>query len=59
MNLNAPKQLTWWIAIILGVLGVICLFSFASPIIFFANQAFWLEFAGLVVLALGTFLKGL
>ena len=59
MKLNAPKQMTWWVAIVLGVLGLICLCSCAAPIIFFANQAFWLAFAGLVVLALGNLLKGL
>ena len=57
MKLNAPKQLTWLIAIILGVLGLITLF--VPALAFFAAQAFWLVFAGLVLLALGCFLKGL
>ena len=58
MKLNAPKQLTWLIAVILGVLGLICFFPFAAPIVFFSTQAFWLTFAGFALLALGCYLKG-
>ena len=56
MKLNAPKQLTWWIAIILGILGLIGFFV-ALPVI--SAYAFWFVFAGLVLLALGSFIKGL
>ena len=56
MKLNAPKQITWWIAIILGVLGVIGTFV-AIP--FVSCYAIWFVVVGLVLLALGNFLKGL
>ena len=56
MRLNAPKTLTWLIAIILGLLGLLGHFV-ALPII--TPYAFWFVFAGLGLLALGNFLKGL
>jgi len=56
MNLNAPKQLTWIIAVILGLLGLI---GAITTVPFISAYAFWLVFAGLVLLALGCFLKGL
>ena len=56
MKLNAPKQLTWWIAIILGVVGLLGFFV-ALP--FISAYAFWFVFAGLVLLVLGNFFKGL
>lgn len=56
MKLNAPKQLTWWISILLGAVGVVGYFV-ALP--FITVYAFWILLAGLVLLALGCFLKGL
>jgi len=56
MNLNAPKQLTWIIAVILGILGLIGVIV-ALP--FISAYAFWFVFVGFVLLALGCFLKGL
>ena len=56
MNLNAPKQITWLIAVILGVLGLIGYFV-AIPVV--SIHAFWFVFAGFVLLALGSFVKGL
>ena len=56
MRLNAPKKLTWLIAIILGVLGLLGAVV-TLPIL--SAIAFWLVFAGLVLLALGCFMKGL
>jgi hypothetical protein len=52
MKLSEPKIITFWIAVILGVLGIIAYFAFPA-------FAFWLVLAGLVVLALGNLLKGL
>jgi len=56
MRLNAPKKLTWLIAIILGVLGLLGAIV-TLPIL--TVNAFWFAFVGLVLLALGCFLKGL
>ncbi len=54
MTLTPPKVMTFWIAILLGVIGVIAFFvTSLNPF------AFWLVLAGLVVLALGLVIKGL
>ncbi len=56
MKLNQPKLITWWIAVILGVLGLlgkIVTIPVLSPL------AFWLVTAGLVLLVLATLIKGL
>ena len=55
MRLNAPKKITWWIAVILGVLGVIANFV-AIP--FVSLYVFWFVTAAFVLLALATYLKG-
>ncbi len=56
MKLNAPKQVTWWIAVVLGVLGLIGTFV-AIP--FVSANAFWFIFVAFLLLALATFLEGL
>lgn len=56
MQLSAPKQLTWFIAVILGVLGFIGNFI-AIPVI--SNLAFWLVFLGFAIFAVATFMDGL
>jgi heme/copper-type cytochrome/quinol oxidase subunit 1 len=56
MKLNKPKVITWWIAVILGVLGVIANFV-AIPIL--SGIAFWLVVIGLALLALANVTKGL
>ena len=53
MELNQPKVITWWIAVIVGAVGIILNFAGLPAI------AFWLVVAGLVLLALGNALKGL
>jgi hypothetical protein len=56
MKLSAPKTLTWWIAVVLGVLGL--LGSFVSlPVI--SGLSFWLLFLGFAVLAVATFVEGM
>jgi hypothetical protein len=52
MKLSEPKTITFWIAVILGVLGVVAYFAFNS-------YAFWLVLIGLIVLVLGNLMKGL
>jgi hypothetical protein len=48
MKLSAPMVITWWIAVILGVLGIL---GHLTKITFVA--------AGFVLLALATFFKNL
>ena len=52
MNLSEPKTITFWVAVGLGVLGIIAYFAFPA-------YAFWLVLLGLIVLVLGNLLKGL
>lgn len=54
--MNAPKSLTWVIALILGVLGIVANFI-AIP--FVSAYAFWFVAAAFVLLALACLLKGL
>ena len=56
MQLSSPKNITWWIAVILGVLGII---SWIVKIPANNIIAFLLVAAGWVILVLGTYLKGL
>lgn len=56
MKLSAPKNITWWIAVVLGVLGLLGNFV-ALPII--SGLSFWLVLAGFVILAVATFVEGL
>jgi membrane-bound ClpP family serine protease len=56
MKLTAPKTITFWIAVILGVLGLL---GQVAGVAFLAPYAFWLEFVGLVLLVLGLLIKGL
>ena len=54
MKLSEPKVITFWIAVILGLLGIIGMFVAALE-----PYSFWLVLAGLVVLVLGNMVKGL
>jgi heme A synthase len=56
MKLSKPKVITWWIAVILGVLGILATLG-TIPVL--SGYAFWLVVAGFVLLALGTLLRGL
>ncbi len=56
MKLSAPKNITWWIAVVIGVLGI--LGQFVS-IPFVSDSAFWFEAVAFVLLALATYLKDL
>jgi hypothetical protein len=56
MKLSRPKEITWWIAVIAGVLGILGNVS-SIPIV--SPYAFWFVAFGFVLLALGTLLKGL
>ncbi len=56
MRLNAPKQITWWIAIALGVVGIV--FSIVT-VPFISPIALWILAAGWLLLVLATYLSGL
>lgn len=55
MKLSAPKKATWWIALILAVLGVVGHFVALRVI---TDISFWLVVVGYVLLLLGTWVKG-
>jgi hypothetical protein len=56
MNLTEPKVVTFWIAVILAVLGVL---AFLGSIPGLSDNAFWLVVAGFVLLALANLMKNL
>lgn len=53
MKLSAPKNITFYIAVILAIVGLI--FFFVPAV---AAYAFWVELVAFVVLALGNLLEG-
>jgi len=55
-KLTAPKVTTWWIAVGLGVLGLL---GHTGTIAGLSEYSFWLVTAGLVLLVLATLLKDL
>ena len=55
MKLNAPKQITWWIAVVCGVLGLLAQLGVFA----FLLSAFWWAFIGFALLALGTMISGM
>jgi len=55
-NLSAPKVVTWWIAIGLGVLGIL---GHTGTVASLGEYAFWLVIAGWLLLVLATLLKDL
>jgi len=56
MDLNAPKVITWWIAVVLAVIGLIAQLV-AIPVL--SGLAFWIVLVAAVLLILATLLKGL
>ena len=56
MRLTPPKNMTFWISVLLGVLGFVGKIL-SVPVL--APFAFWLVFVGLVLVVLGLLLKGL
>ena len=54
MRLNAPKVVTFWIAVALAILGLVFYF-----IPFVSAFAFFILLVGFVVLMLGNFVKGM
>ena len=56
MKLNAPKNVTWWVAVIAGVLGILGTFI-SIPVV--SEYTFLLVAAAFVLLALATYFKDL
>ncbi len=56
MKLSAPKNYTFGIAVLLGVLGFI---GSLVTIPLISSYAFWLVFLGFLLLALGCFFDGI
>jgi hypothetical protein len=56
MTLSAPKLITWWIALIIGALGVIA-HVVTLPVL--SGLAFWLVVVALVLLLLATVIAAL
>jgi threonine/homoserine/homoserine lactone efflux protein len=56
MDLSAPKQVTFWIAVILAVLGLLGQLA-TIPVL--SAFSFWILLVGFILLAAGCFLKGL
>ena len=55
MKLNQPKQATFWVAVVLALLGLLGTIV-TIPVV--SGFAFWFAFVGFVVLALGNMLSG-
>lgn len=56
MSLSAPKQVTWLISLILGIIGLVG-FVVSIPVI--TGLAFWIVIVALALLLLATFIPGL
>ena len=56
MKLTPPKAITFWISIVLGLLGLL---SQVGILAVLPIAAFWLLFIGFVLLVLGLLVKGL
>ena len=56
MKLTPPKKMTFWVSVLLAVLGVIGYFVPSIPVL--RQYDFWLLLIGYVVLFLGLVLKG-
>ena len=56
MSLSAPKKLTWLIAVVLAVIGLLAQLI-TIPVL--SNIAFWILLVAFIILVLGTALEGI
>ncbi len=56
MQLSAPKQVTFWVAVVVAVIGLIASFV-AIP--FLSTYALWIVVLGFIILAAGNVMEGL
>ena len=57
MKLSAPKMVTWWIAVVLGLLGVLGRFVPAVPLA--GSHYLWFMTAGWLLFAVATMVDSL
>jgi hypothetical protein len=55
MKLSAPKQITFWVAVVVVLVAIIAKFVTIS---FLTDNALWVAVIGFVILALGNLLEG-
>lgn len=56
MQLSAPKQVTFWIAVVVAVIGLL---AYLITIPGLSGLAFWLVVIGFIILAAANMLEGL
>jgi heme/copper-type cytochrome/quinol oxidase subunit 1 len=56
MNLSAPKQMTFIVAVVLAVIGLL---AAIIPLGFLSGLSFWLVLVGFILLAAGCFVPNL
>ncbi len=56
MNLSAPKNLTFWVAVVVAIVGVIASLV-TIPVL--SGFAFWLVVIAFIILAAGNLVDGL
>jgi threonine/homoserine/homoserine lactone efflux protein len=56
MNLSEPKQITFWIAVVVAVIGVLAQLI-TIPVL--SGLAFWLVVIAFIILAAGNLMEGL
>ncbi|HRD03016.1 MAG TPA: hypothetical protein PLP57_10320 [Candidatus Saccharicenans sp.] len=56
MKTNAPKSCTWWVSIIIGLLGVLGKIFFI-PVL--TTCSWWLVLVAFIILAVASVVKGL
>ena len=59
MHLSAPKQITWLIALIVGVIGIVIQIMGLTLIAVPFGLGFWLVVAAFVLLLVATMVEGL
>jgi hypothetical protein len=57
LHLSPPKNITWWVALILAVLGVIGYFVKSVPVL--SQFSFWFVLASAVLLLIATRFRAL
>ena len=57
MKLSAPKQITWIVALILGIVGILA--TLVTLPVITAEIGFWLVVVALVLLLIATITRGL
>jgi hypothetical protein len=55
MNLNAPSQVVFWIAVIIAIIGIVVSFNVIPAL---TAYALWIVVLGFIVLAGGVLMRG-